>query len=590
MLKAALWYLKQGFSVIPFKPDKSPILRTWNEYQKRLPTEAEVAKWWDQHQDAMIAVVGGKLSGVCMLDCDSEDAYKKLCDVIGDDYNYPTTITPRPGYHIFFKNIPFNSRNAVDEKIDFKGEGGLMFVPPSKRPDGQYKFIKGLELTRKNLLDMPQSLIDFLKSKTSQDHIEYSKNVYHEVWSNGVSEGNRNNTMTKMIGSWIKHGLTIGECRDMALTLNRKNNPPLSDRELDTILKSLFTREYNKKLYYYTQSEKAENFISGNNDNGLGQKTGIGNEGCRQNIDKVSSSVDKCRHLSSSVDKLSSGGNLADDVKDWVLSSDGTFLINDIYRDLELSNRTDKKNCSKILGRLVFDRIIKRVPGKNGQFCKVEDDVKVMDLVNVSGEFLNIEWPLGVENLAAVAPKAVVVVAGETNAGKTAFLLNLVRMNQDKFKIWYFNSEMSEFLFRNRLDNFGETIDTWKFNPVERSSNFADVIKPDDFNIIDFLEVQNGEYFKLGQHIKDIFDRLNKGIAVIALQKKKDQDWGRGGEITGEKPQLYLSISPGKVKIIKAKTWTNSEWNPQNMECKFKLYQGCKFMPITGWTQTNAED
>ncbi len=282
--------------------------------------------------------------------------------------------------------------------------------------------------------------------------------------------------------------------------------------------------------------------------------------------------------------------NLSEEILVYIMSTKGVFMSTDVDRELNLSTRVDKSNRSKILSRLVDQKIIRRVPGKNGQFCKVEDDVKVMDLVNVSGEFLNIEWPLGVENLAAVAPKAVVVVAGETNAGKTAFLLNLVRMNQDKFKIWYFNSEMSEFLFRNRLDNFGETIDTWKFNPVERSSNFADVIKPDDFNIIDFLEVQNGEYFKLGQHIKDIFDRLNKGIAVIALQKKKDQDWGRGGEITGEKPQLYLSISPGKVKIIKAKTWTNSEWNPQNMECKFKLYQGCKFMPITGWTQTNAED
>ena len=62
VLDAALSYLKLGYSVIPIcrpidkdtcnyhrkceYPGKRPALKSWTEYQHRLPTEEEVRKWF----------------------------------------------------------------------------------------------------------------------------------------------------------------------------------------------------------------------------------------------------------------------------------------------------------------------------------------------------------------------------------------------------------------------------------------------------------------------------------------------------------------------------------------------------------------
>ena len=94
--------------------------------------------------------------------------------------------------------------------------------------------------------------------------------------------------------------------------------------------------------------------------------------------------------------------------------------------------------------------------------------------------------------------------------------------NQRDHKIHYFNSEMGPGELRTRLEKFGEPLDTWKFQAYERSSNFADVIKPGpgNLNIIDFLEIHEN-FYEIGGRLKEIHDRLKGAVAIVALQKKR---------------------------------------------------------------------
>ncbi len=56
-IKSALDYLtKYKFSVFPCKQNKKPYI-SWEEYQKRLPTEEEVKTWWKKYPNANIAVI-----------------------------------------------------------------------------------------------------------------------------------------------------------------------------------------------------------------------------------------------------------------------------------------------------------------------------------------------------------------------------------------------------------------------------------------------------------------------------------------------------------------------------------------------------
>jgi hypothetical protein len=70
ILKAAF---DHGFSLIPVGCDKRPRLRSWNPYQKRLPTREDLTKWWSEDPPAW-GVVTGAISGIVILDFDDQES------------------------------------------------------------------------------------------------------------------------------------------------------------------------------------------------------------------------------------------------------------------------------------------------------------------------------------------------------------------------------------------------------------------------------------------------------------------------------------------------------------------------------------
>jgi hypothetical protein len=141
---------------------------------------------------------------------------------------------------------------------------------------------------------------------------------------------------------------------------------------------------------------------------------------------------------------------------------------------------------------------------------------------------------------------------------------------------------------RTRLELFPDlSLQQWKFKPYERSGNFSDVIKPDAINIIDYLEISD-TFYNIGGMLTAIYEKLNDGIAIIALQKTPGKDIGRGGSFSVEKPRLYVSISndyPGHTaKIIKCKNWRTSE-NPNGLSKHFTLHQGHHIVDAPNWSR-----
>ncbi len=159
-------------------------------------------------------------------------------------------------------------------------------------------------------------------------------------------------------------------------------------------------------------------------------------------------------------------------------------------------------------------------------------------------------------------------------------------MNMKKFKVNYFSSEMGPVELKERLSKFENPLsDFKKVKWLERSGNFADVIKPDEVNIIDFLEMTDNFYL-IAQYIKEIFDKLSTGIAIIAIQKNPGQTLGLGGGRSIEKARLYLSMDAGRLRIEKGKNWANPTVNPNGLEINFKLVQGCRFKPEGTWEKS----
>ncbi len=278
----------------------------------------------------------------------------------------------------------------------------------------------------------------------------------------------------------------------------------------------------------------------------------------------------ECRALSEGRERT-----LTEQVREWASVTKGNFLVTDCYRDLHIVTKSNKAAVRVTLGRLVEEGIIERIIGKHGQYRRIEGDCEKMDWKNASMDTVNFSWPGGIERFVSLMPGNVVLIAGEPNAGKTAFLLNTVLMNMARHEIHYFSSEMGASEMKKRLSAFSLSPDDWRFTPWERSGDFHDVIRPDAVNIIDYLEIHE-DFYRIGGQIKRIFDRLGNGLAIIAIQKNRKTDMGRGGITTLEKPRLCLSMKPGELRIVKGKSWVGTT-NPNGLSSRFTLSGGARF-------------
>ena len=273
--------------------------------------------------------------------------------------------------------------------------------------------------------------------------------------------------------------------------------------------------------------------------------------------------------------------NLSEQMSEYISVTMGYFSVTDCDRELHCVTQQDKTNRRVILHRLVEAKVLERHPKKNGIYRRIENESPVIEweTADISAT-IPLKWPFELENCALIYPKNIAVIAGAPNAGKTAFLLNFIKLNMGKYKVHYYSSEMGPEELKLRLSKFGNI--TWKFDARERSTNFADVIYPDDINIIDYIEITSGEFYLIGEELRAIFDKLNKGIAIVALQKKKGAELGRGAEFSLEKPRLYLSMDSGSLKVIKAKNWAVEGENPNGVEFKFRLIKGAEFIAGEG--------
>lgn len=533
-LEAAIRYFeKHGFSVIPVRPDKTPFVK-WEEYQRRLPTLEEIKAWWEQWPHAMIGIVTGRLSDVCAIDVDTDEGKEAIQEYIPDSLLMPTVQTPGGGQHMYFKppeNCPSNNSKLIIG-CDFRGEGGYIIAPPSVNDaDKVYSWLDSLSIDEVALPPLPSAYIAFINDFAFKGYKEDAVNNYAKLrkatenYESYFQLGQRDETIFHIATCLIRGRMEEGLARKALSMLASQCNPPFDEKDAQAKIDSALKRIERKQR------------------------------------------------------------PLAEEIREWVKTTQGYFLTTDIHAELRITTPEDKKACYSTLLRMCESGEIEKHGDKRGCFRVVDNSCEEIDFLNITGVPLDIRLPFAVESLVKVLPKNIIVIAGEPNAGKTAYLLNVAEMNMERYEVWYFSSEMGALELQDRLQKFDKPLKSWKVNFRERSSNFADVIRPDAINIIDFLEVHD-EFYKVGLYIKEIYDKLNKGIAIIAIQKNKGADYGLGGGRGLEKARLYLSMEPGKIRIVKGKNWASQE-NPNGLEIQFKLIAGCRFKEEAFWKKAN---
>ncbi|MCE5207866.1 MAG: bifunctional DNA primase/polymerase [Chloroflexi bacterium] len=139
-LDLIFWFISHGFSVVPLHlGSKIPRIR-WGRYQRQLPTQEELLRWFRIPSNA--AVVTGT-NNLVVIDFDEVTEYLKWSMwavtegpmtaklILRDAYKVRTA----RGIHVYTR-ASADVRNLHFGKIDIKGRGGLVTLPGSVHPSG----------------------------------------------------------------------------------------------------------------------------------------------------------------------------------------------------------------------------------------------------------------------------------------------------------------------------------------------------------------------------------------------------------------------------------------------------------------------
>ena len=542
MEKELAYYHKEGYSVIPINPNSKKPLIGWTEFQTRKATPEEITKWWKKWPDAKVAIVTGKISGLTIVDIDSKEAEEVFEEYVNDSFLTPTVKSPH-GKHYYFKycqGLSNTSKVLTNTACDIRNDGGYIIAPPSKNgAEGGYRWLDDCTIGRVALAEIPKAFKEHVlnSSRTSLD--SSTSYIYREdELTSGDTEltkvdilqkGSRDDDLFHLANHLVKGRMPIASIRKYMRFFGSKCTPPFPPKEIDAKIQSAIDRV-----------QKAER-------------------------------------------------NLAGEVREWVELTKGDFSVTNCRQELTLVDKKEIKYVSKVLSRLVTEEAIERVGNRNGQFRRIESRAPDMDIFSVQGDSLPIKYPLGLDKLFLTMPKNLIVIAGTQDAGKTAFMLKTAAMNMNRgMEIVYLTSEMGEMELRTRLEKFDIPPEDWKsVHFRDCPANFQDQIIPDAINIIDFLEISDS-FYTIGGDMRKIYDKLDKGICLIAIQKDFKAELGRGGSFSLEKPRLYVTMTSnppagGVAKIIKAKNWKHSDWNPNGRECGFKIRNGSEITQVGDW-------
>jgi hypothetical protein len=283
--------------------------------------------------------------------------------------------------------------------------------------------------------------------------------------------------------------------------------------------------------------------------------------------------------------------NIQQELEDLIaFRGSGHISLAEAYNDLKLTTKEERGACRVGFNRLFTRGIVdKEETGKTGKYRIIEKNEELIDIFSANTDEYNIRLPLGISDFVKIHAGNTIIVAGESNSGKTALALNIAAKNKEAHKINYLTSEMQDGTeLKIRLNEFPYPLEYWRdVRFAFRTDSFPDLIRPDELNIIDYLdEGKDGEAYKMVGRIRDIANKVKGGLAVVCLQKHSSKSYGFGGEGTLNRARIYLSVArQGILKIEKGKIWRHQNINPNGMFIKFKLVAGCRFIKDSEWSR-----
>ncbi len=245
-------YADLGWVLIPANGfTKKPIVNSWKKYQSIRPTDYELRDWFLKQQPTGVALICGKLSGICVVDLDS---YKENFKDV--PINTPIKVrTGGGGLHGYFKYSDNISKNSVNEElaIDVKTEGGYVLLPPTLHKSGkkyEWQLEGKLDELIKNLPELPEDIYKQVKKNPGGESFKITEHVK-------VKKGSRNDSLYRTACSLLSKYDTETAFQ-LVSDINATYVPPLSDSEVQQLFGSAKTFIDSQKIEEITPSSETK--------------------------------------------------------------------------------------------------------------------------------------------------------------------------------------------------------------------------------------------------------------------------------------------------------------------------------------------
>ncbi len=264
------------------------------------------------------------------------------------------------------------------------------------------------------------------------------------------------------------------------------------------------------------------------------------------------------------------------EIKDYLSQIQGKEItLSDLRKEFNIIPGTKSFDAVRnIMFQLVGQRIVTPTGKKNGAYkvIKQVEPVRVFLPGRERRPPLDLIFPrnfdtmvqMGFAGDVVIREGDLILISGMSNYGKTTLCLNFCGENIDQHPVLMGNeyttlaedSYVPTPRFMNRLDamEWVEWVDKEgndKFTLLPVREDYAEHIVKDRINIIDWINIDTGEHYMIGNILENIKKQLGRGLAIIAIQKAEGAAAGRGGQFTKDFADLELLIDKfGKGEVL----------------------------------------
>jgi Bifunctional DNA primase/polymerase, N-terminal/Primase C terminal 1 (PriCT-1) len=234
-------YIARHWSVFPLQP-RSKVPYPGTRGFKNASTDAVALLRWPA--DANVGIATG--AGLVVIDVDDVhgggDSLHALEREHGQLPVTPSVKTPN-GMHYYLRarsNVAC-SAGQLGPGLDVRGDGGYIVAPPSIHPNGRcYEW--DVEPGEVPLAVAPSWLVEPPAARGARA----DSATWVTMIRGGCADGERNTGLTRLVGHLLARGVHPRVVLELAHAVNARNRPPLAEREVEQVVKSIWGREVRK--------------------------------------------------------------------------------------------------------------------------------------------------------------------------------------------------------------------------------------------------------------------------------------------------------------------------------------------------------